>query len=336
MMSQPIINPLLSYFYPSAPAFSADPIAVHQSSALLVCSASSINPSLPPRPPAMRLKIRSPAGTNVLALGDDATLSELLAAIREATSISGDLDIRCGFPPKTLQLGGYPSSTPLSSLPMKLEGEQLIISGSESAGGGLRGTGGGVVKDPAPDRGAAPPEAKTALYAPASSSSKPSGSSGGGGGGGSSYSFSTGSRSSERQSSPPSNLPSLAQGRMARAVNKDDPPDVALADGQGTVVLRVMEDDNSCLFRALSYVLTHSMMSVVELRQLVAETIRKNPTTYSEAVLEQSHDAYCEWIKMDSSWGGGIELGILADFFDVEVPCVSSSLLGLLFYLFSH
>lgn len=255
----------------------------------------------------MRLKIRSPAGTNVLALGDDATLSELLAAIREATSISGDLDIRCGFPPKTLQLSEYPPSTRLSGLPMKLEGEQLIISALESAGGG------GVFKDPAPPPPPPPPETKA------------------GGGGGSPYSFSTGSGggSGGRQSSPPSSRPPppSAQGRAARAINRDDPPDVVLADGQGTVVLRVMEDDNSCLFRALSRVLTHSMMSVVELRQLVAETIRKNPTTYSEAVLEQSHDAYCEWIKMDSSWGGGIELGILAEFFDVEVS------LFLYFYL---
>lgn len=102
-------------------------------------------------------------------------------------------------------------------------------------------------------------------------------------------------------------------------MNKDDPPVVPLSSGRGSVVLRVMEDDNSCLFRAISYVLTRSVMSVEELRQLVAGTIQEQPDMYSEVVLEQQPDAYCEWIKMESSWGGGIELGILAGFFDTEV-----------------
>ena len=265
----------------------------------------------------MRLKLRWPSGTDVLVLLDHATVSELLAAIPEATFISGAFDIRCGFPPKILHLSGYPSSTRLSSLPIKLNGEQLIISDSESGGGSLSETGGGAIKDPAPDRGVVPPGARTGFYVPAPSSGKTGGA---GSSAGSSYSFRTGTGNSERQSSPPSNRPAPAQGWTARATDEDDPPGVALANGQGTVILRVMEDDNSCLFRALNYVLTRSMMSVVGLRQLVADTIRKNPTTYNEAVLEQSHDAYCEWIKKDSSWGGGIELGILAEFFDVEVP----------------
>jgi OTU-like cysteine protease len=70
------------------------------------------------------------------------------------------------------------------------------------------------------------------------------------------------------------------------------------------------------------------MYSVVELRQLVASTIQENPDTYSEAVLEQKRDAYCEWITMESSWGGGIELGIFANFFDMEV-CLDIKVLRL-------
>lgn len=65
--------------------------------------------------------------------------------------------------------------------------------------------------------------------------------------------------------------------------------------------------------------MTNSMYSVEELRQLVASTIQGDHETYSEAVLEQKRDGYCEWITMDSSWGGGIELGIFANFFDMEV-----------------
>lgn len=65
------------------------------------------------------------------------------------------------------------------------------------------------------------------------------------------------------------------------------------------------------------------MYSVEELRQLVASTIQEDPETYSDAVLEQKRDGYCEWITMESSWGGGIELGIFANFFDMEV-CTGS------------
>ncbi|KAF8541951.1 hypothetical protein BDD12DRAFT_730565 [Trichophaea hybrida] len=213
----------------------------------------------------MRLKIRSPAGTQVLTLPEDATISTLLTEIRQATFISGDLDIKYGYPPKPLQISDHSSSTLLSELPMKLQGEQLIILSSESAGGDLQGTGAGIIKD-------------------ASTANQP-----------------------------------LSLARATPKFNKDDPPDVVLPNGRGTIVLRVMEDDNSCLFRALSYVLTGSMMSVVELRQLVAETIQANSDKYNEVVLEQKVDAYCEWIKMESSWGGGIELGIFADFFDVEI-----------------
>jgi ubiquitin thioesterase OTU1 len=262
----------------------------------------------------MRLKIRSPAGTEVLTLAEDATISTLLAEIRKATSISGDLDIKYGYPPKPLQLSGLISSTLLSELPMKLQGEQLIISSLELTEG-LRGTGAGVIKDGSSDS-AAEPEVKTDVYLAASTSIS----------NGATFSFSTGSSSSNNgnKSNSTATQP-LSLARAEPKFNKDDPPDVVLPNGRGTVVLRVMEDDNSCLFRALSYVLTGSMMSVVELRQLVAETIQANPQQYNEAVLEQKVDAYCEWIKMESSWGGGIELGIFADFFDVEVSLKTGS-----------
>lgn len=71
--------------------------------------------------------------------------------------------------------------------------------------------------------------------------------------------------------------------------------------------------------QAISYVATGSMYSVDELRQLVATTIQDSPDLYNEAVLEQKPDEYCRWITMESSWGGGIELGIFAKFFDMEV-----------------
>lgn len=249
----------------------------------------------------MRLKIRSPSGTHVLTLLDTATIADLIAEIRSTTDLGGDLDIKYGYPPRPLPLALHPTSTPLLQLPIKLQGEQLIVSAGTNSGGSVRGSGGSVVHPVEKQDGEKQSGGGAVYPAPTSSSSSSSSSA--------PFSFTTG------QMAP--NKP-LALARAAPKFNKDDPPDVALP-GRGTVVLRVMEDDNSCLFRALSYVMTGSMISVEELRQLVAGTIQEAPETYSKAVLEQHPDSYCEWIKMDSSWGGGIELGILADWFEMEV-----------------
>lgn len=89
--------------------------------------------------------------------------------------------------------------------------------------------------------------------------------------------------------------------------------------GRGKVLLRVMPDDNSCLFRAISYVVTLGLCPVEDLRQAVVDAIRGDPDRYNEAVLEKSVDNYCRWIKTETSWGGGIELGILSNHFGVEV-----------------
>jgi len=247
----------------------------------------------------MRLKIRAPSGTHVLTLADNSMVSTLLSSIRSETSIAGEIDIKFGYPPKSLHLSDYPPSMPLSDLPVKLQGEQLIVSGS-GASGSIRGTGAGVVKGVSPTKGTA--EAKTGVYDGSGSRS---------GGGEVPFSFTSGA--GEAPQKP------LSLTRAAPKFNKDDPPDVRLSSGRGTAILRVMEDDNSCLFRALSYVMTRGMMTVEELREMVAGTIQENKDTYSQAVLEQKPDDYCEWIKMESSWGGGIELGIFAEFFDVEV-----------------
>jgi len=268
----------------------------------------------------MRLKIRSPAGGSILDLPDDATISALYEGIRRQTSLTGDLEIKYSFPPKPLSpvLSQHAEVTLLSSLPVKLQGEQLIVSGAEGATtASLKGTGAGVVRvgggggTPAAAEGGRTSGGRAVYTPPPQQQQQSSGAAT------TPFSFTSGTTAASAESSKP-----LSLTRAAPKWNKDDPPDVPLPGGRGTVVLRVMEDDNSCLFRALSYVMTRSVMSVTELRQLVAGTIQENTTEYSAAVLEQSPDAYCEWIKMESSWGGGIELGILAEFFDMEICTV--------------
>jgi ubiquitin thioesterase OTU1 len=103
-----------------------------------------------------------------------------------------------------------------------------------------------------------------------------------------------------------------------------DTPEVFVPDRSGTMVLRVMPDDNSCMFRALgSAVLTDTLDSMTELRSMVAQAIQRDRVLYNEAVLQRSPDEYCEWISYSDSWGGGIELSILSQEFDIEIASIN-------------
>ncbi|KAI9373231.1 hypothetical protein BJX61DRAFT_396152 [Aspergillus egyptiacus] len=106
---------------------------------------------------------------------------------------------------------------------------------------------------------------------------------------------------------------------LSQKQNEDDPPEIPSVEHGGTFVLRVMPDDNSCLFRAVSTALLGGEDAMTELRSIVAETIQKNPDEYPEVVLEQKPDDYCRWIKNEASWGGAIELNILSKQFDTEI-----------------
>lgn len=99
----------------------------------------------------------------------------------------------------------------------------------------------------------------------------------------------------------------------------DDPPEIPSPDHSGTFVLRIMPDDNSCLFRALGSAIMGGMDTMNELRSVVAQVIQENSELYSEAVLEKKPDDYCRWIQNEDSWGGGIELSILSKHFDIEI-----------------
>ena len=106
-----------------------------------------------------------------------------------------------------------------------------------------------------------------------------------------------------------------------------DTPEVNVSEssvGSGTIVLRVMPDDNSCMFRALgSAVLTDTLDSMTELRSMVAQAIQRDPEMYNEAILQRSPDDYCKWISYSDSWGGGIELSILSQEFDIEIASIN-------------
>lgn len=58
-----------------------------------------------------------------------------------------------------------------------------------------------------------------------------------------------------------------------------------LPGGNGFLELRVVPDDNSCLFSAIGVVFLGGIESAGELRGVVVDAIRNNPDTYSEVML---------------------------------------------------
>lgn len=243
--------------------------------------------------------MRGPSGkSTTVTLDDTATVESLKRAITAETSLSS-FEIKYGYPPKTLMLDQYTPSKLLSELDVKLNGEQLIINSTE----------------PVPRTNTAEPSQTFQR------SEKENQSSGRG------AALSTGhtavSQSSsvkeqnqvaKKASSPPLSL--------SRKENKEmsDPPEIFLPELGGSLVLRIMPDDNSCLFRAVASAIMSNLDTMTELRSVVAQTIQANPDKYNKAILDNKNpDAYCQWIQTENAWGGQIELDILSQQFDVEI-----------------
>ncbi|KAE9369590.1 putative ubiquitin thioesterase otu1 [Stipitochalara longipes BDJ] len=232
----------------------------------------------------MRTRLRAPGGASTVTLPDDATVGDLIAQITEKTSLAS-FDIKYGYPPKPLLLEETDKALPLSKLEVKLDGEQLTISAK------------------ADDEPVAPEPIKQSPKK-ASQNVPPTPDS---------FSF------TDLPSPSAKKLPT-GPVSLQRKTMEGDVPTEPFAERNATVVLRVMPDDNSCLFRAFSYaVLPTDDKVVVELRSIIAQAIRSNPELYTKVVLEQEPENYCQWIQTQDAWGGAIELGILAQHFEVEI-----------------
>lgn len=116
-------------------------------------------------------------------------------------------------------------------------------------------------------------------------------------------------------------------------VQQSDIPSVFISDLKKYLILRNIPDDNSCMFNSISYAVNGSgsyleggISPSKSLRSVVKSYIESNPDKYNEAVLERSPEDYCSWITKKDSWGGAIELGILADWFNLRINCIDVGL----------
>ena len=89
------------------------------------------------------------------------------------------------------------------------------------------------------------------------------------------------------------------------------------------MLIRVMPDDNSCLFSAISYVFHQGDRTRAgEMRELAANLIFSDPLRYDAVVLGREPSAYIQWIMRPNSWGGAIELSVFARHFEAEIASI--------------
>ncbi|TFK42433.1 hypothetical protein BDQ12DRAFT_676196 [Crucibulum laeve] len=127
--------------------------------------------------------------------------------------------------------------------------------------------------------------------------------------------------SSSATLSPPRSNPSTSASREPPASDAASGPDHVETDG-GVLVHRVVPDDNSCLFSSVALVFEQSITKAPEMRKIVAEGIKKDPETYNEAILGMPPAQYQATILKPSTWGGAIELGILAAHYRAEISSI--------------
>ncbi|KAI9446152.1 OTU-domain-containing protein [Lactarius indigo] len=117
-------------------------------------------------------------------------------------------------------------------------------------------------------------------------------------------------------------------------------PDFVKTDG-GYLVHRIVPDDNSCMFASVALLFEQNMQKAPVIRQsmsphlpppmrtvpsrsrlVVAEAIRRDPETWSDAILGRPRDDYIRTILSPNSWGGAIELAILAAHYRTEIASI--------------
>ncbi|POY70223.1 hypothetical protein BMF94_6806 [Rhodotorula taiwanensis] len=230
----------------------------------------------------LNLRVRGPTGPANISLEQGSTVAQLRLKVQEATGIEASRQqFRGGFPPKPIAEGIRGDAT-LSSIGLA-SGEMLIVSEGPAASGGS-----GV----AASQSAPPPPAATI---PRKRSPSPV--------------ASTSTRPVPRAKSPPA----------ARVAAPAGAPKYVETDGS-FLVLRTVPDDNSCLFRAVGLVLaSQDPDASASLRRVVADTIQGDADSYPEVVLGRPPAEYISTIRRPTSWGGAIELSILAKHFQTEI-----------------
>ena len=222
----------------------------------------------------IRLRLRHPGGQASINISESSTVGDLKKRIAEQAGFAA-FDLKHGYPPKSLSFQTFPEDTPLLSTGIKLDGEQLFVSRSTAA---------------------IPPNVKhneqhqqlpNTTANPSRNEDKDVTTQ-------ASFTF------AGIKATSPVKLEPAACGPDT---TNQDAPEIPLPSLGATLLLRIMPDDNSCLFRAFNTAFFGLMDNMHELRSIIAQNVQTQPETYSAVVLDHSPDDYCRWIQTDDAWG---------------------------------
>lgn len=267
------------------------------------------------------IRIRHPQGTASFRVDDNATtLGELQSYIAEQSGIAAlDQELKIGYPPKSLHISKLSESVLLSSEKIGIKKGEQVIAARKAGGSGASSSCG-----PQPS-----------ACSSASSLSYPTTSFGAIGAPKANVSTATGPRTScglgartlqdALTARAPASSTSTASTSSKPGSVADGSVSIAIASSPSSrLTLKVVPDDNSCLFNSVGYVFTQRLGSDVcqNLRQTVASEIRSDREKYPDIVLGQPRDSYISKILSPTTWGGAIELSILSHHFGVEIDSI--------------
>ncbi|KAI6045728.1 hypothetical protein EDC04DRAFT_3104352 [Pisolithus marmoratus] len=106
------------------------------------------------------------------------------------------------------------------------------------------------------------------------------------------------------------------------SVSSSTTPAFVETSESSVLVHRVVPDDNSCLFSSVALIFEQDITKAQKMRQIVADGIRSNAETYNDAILGMHRDKYISTILKPSTWGGAIELAVLANYFGTEITSI--------------
>nr|XP_018262141.1 ubiquitin thioesterase OTU1 [Kwoniella dejecticola CBS 10117]OBR84299.1 ubiquitin thioesterase OTU1 [Kwoniella dejecticola CBS 10117] len=253
--------------------------------------------------PVFLPNLTAPRGVSTIDFDPETTtIEDLKVLIFSATEIPpSEQELKYSYPPKLL----HDVQGPLSSIPIT-KGEQIIVTS------------------------VSPTSSSTSISSPSTSlpSKTPS----------ATNSSSTGSSSRSRLAATPTPAPSIKAinetisapsplapqpqpQRPESPLSHNDIPletqdSVALPGRDaGYLQLRVVPDDNSCLFSAIGVIFEGGIEAAQKLRTVVADAIKEDPFTYSDVMLGQPADQYISKIQKADTWGGAIaDLHLVASY----------------------
>ncbi|KIY67551.1 OTU-domain-containing protein [Cylindrobasidium torrendii FP15055 ss-10] len=123
--------------------------------------------------------------------------------------------------------------------------------------------------------------------------------------------------------SPPVAAPAPSIGGLLPQVMPKEEGGPAYVETDGSFLIhRVVPDDNSCLFTSVALIFEQDPTKAPKMRAIVAEGIKKDTETFNEAILGRPVDEYISIIQKPQTWGGAIELTILANHYSTEIASI--------------